>query len=246
MRLRRIDGQIVDVAIEKLSEQDQAYLESLAASGETLRSPANEPLPAESESALPNEAPAAETPDTQGKQVMETEPSSSPPVAVPNADSEASGAPASVSAATAQGAAVPSPVQPSDAWYRRPGWVAATVGAIGLLVVLVAFAARRRWRNRAVTRTSNGGTNMRTAADSSGLSRCRYWMCSCGGVFEKEDLETKLLVLGDPAGATILGTRTCTNCGRTYSCGDIYDGKHDVPRQYWPQLEAQHGKRACI
>ena len=78
------------------------------------------------------------------------------------------------------------------------------------------------------------------------MSRCRYWMCSCGGVFEKEDMKMKLRMYSCPGDVKVLGTRTCTNCGRTYQCSDIYAGKHDVPREYWPQLESQHGKPAEV
>ena len=71
-------------------------------------------------------------------------------------------------------------------------------------------------------------------------------MCSCGAVFEKENPEMKLTMYSGPGDVTILGTRTCANCRTTYQCRDIYAGKHDVPRQYWPQLESQHGKPAEV
>jgi hypothetical protein len=75
------------------------------------------------------------------------------------------------------------------------------------------------------------------------LSRCRYWMCSkCGGVFEKEDLETKLEVLSGPGRVSIIGSRACSNCGTTHQSNDIYAGKYDVPKQHWGRLEREMGK----
>ncbi len=82
--------------------------------------------------------------------------------------------------------------------------------------------------------------------EETSFSRCRYWMCSCGAVFEKESLQQKLLALRSGESAAILESRTCANCRRTFGCRDIYKGEHDVPRQYWPQLERQHGKTAEI
>ncbi len=77
------------------------------------------------------------------------------------------------------------------------------------------------------------------------ISRCRYFRCQCGGVFEKEDIETKLLVLGG-GNVKITGTRTCARCGTVMNSSDIYAGKYDVPRQYWPQLKQQFGKPAEV
>ena len=69
------------------------------------------------------------------------------------------------------------------------------------------------------------------------VSRCRFWWCSkCQGVFEKEDLPTKLVLYGGSGEVTILGTRGCGNCGTAYQVKDIYAGEHDVPRQHWAQL----------
>jgi hypothetical protein len=71
------------------------------------------------------------------------------------------------------------------------------------------------------------------------ISRCRYWWCShCQAVFEKEDLPSKLAQnrsFGDIAAA---GTRTCGHCGAQYQLKDVYAGQHDVPRQFWGQLQA--------
>jgi hypothetical protein len=70
------------------------------------------------------------------------------------------------------------------------------------------------------------------------VSRCRYWWCSkCQAVFEKEDLTRKLEVYGAAGEVTVLGTRTCGDCGSTYQLKDIYAGRHDVPRQFWGQLK---------
>jgi hypothetical protein len=70
------------------------------------------------------------------------------------------------------------------------------------------------------------------------VSRCRFWWCSkCQAVFEKEDLQTKIGLYGGSADVTVLGTRTCGHCGSTYQVKDIYAGRHDVPRQFWGQLQ---------
>lgn len=92
---------------------------------------------------------------------------------------------------------------------------------------------------------STSDASMETG-DANQFSRCRYWMCSCGAVFEKESLQQKLLALRSGESATILGSRTCANCRRTFACRDIYTGKYDVPRQHWQQLERQHGKTAEV
>ncbi len=78
------------------------------------------------------------------------------------------------------------------------------------------------------------------------ISRCRYWICSCGAVFEKDDLETKLPLMAGSGPVTVLGSRTCASCGKTYEMADIYAGRYDVPQEHWPQLESQHGKPVLV
>jgi hypothetical protein len=70
------------------------------------------------------------------------------------------------------------------------------------------------------------------------VSRCRYWWCSkCQAVFEKEDLPNKIALYGGADEGTVPGTRTCGHCGATYQVKDVYAGRHDVPPQFWGQLQ---------
>lgn len=69
------------------------------------------------------------------------------------------------------------------------------------------------------------------------VSMCRYWMCKgCTAVFEKEDLEAKILLYSGPGQRTIVGTRECEHCRSIYQARDIYAGLHDVPCEHWGQL----------
>lgn len=69
------------------------------------------------------------------------------------------------------------------------------------------------------------------------VSRRRYWMCQrCQGVFEKEDLETKIQMYEGPRWVVIDGTRECGNCHAIYRVYDIYAGVHDVPDEFVSQL----------
>jgi hypothetical protein len=84
--------------------------------------------------------------------------------------------------------------------------------------------------------------DLRTA----GISRRRFWMCSCGSVFEKEDLESQLRTLGNSTSAEALpGTRTCKckKCGKQYATADVFAGRHDVPEKYRAKLAARFGER---
>lgn len=70
------------------------------------------------------------------------------------------------------------------------------------------------------------------------VSCCRYWWCcKCQAVFEKEDLANKITLYTGVSDFTVLGSRTCGHCGSTYQLKDIYAGRHDVPRQFWSQLQ---------
>ena len=70
------------------------------------------------------------------------------------------------------------------------------------------------------------------------VSRCRFWWCPrCQAVFEKEELASKIAQYRDSGEMTIQGTRTCGQCAAVYQLRDILAGRHDVPRQYWGQLQ---------
>jgi hypothetical protein len=76
------------------------------------------------------------------------------------------------------------------------------------------------------------------------ISRRRFWMCSCGSVFEKEDLEQQLRTLGNSDSAVAWhGTRKCKKCGKQYATADVFAGKHDVPDKYRAKLAARFGER---
>lgn len=70
------------------------------------------------------------------------------------------------------------------------------------------------------------------------VSRCRYWWCPrCKAVFAKEELQNRTKLFADQDESQILGTRTCAHCSSVYHLRDIYAGRHDVPRQFWSQLQ---------
>jgi hypothetical protein len=110
------------------------------------------------------------------------------------------------------------------------------------------FAARLRHGLRdkhAATRVSAVVTfhrDMKTL----GMSRCRFWACACGSVYEKEDLEERLKLLADGTEIKWEGTRGCKKCGKAYPLQDLYAGKHDVPQKFWPQLIKRFGNRVQI
>ena len=81
--------------------------------------------------------------------------------------------------------------------------------------------------------------NLRTAT----ISRCRFWMCPCGSVFEKEDLEERLKQAAQAeTEVPITGDKTCKKCGKTYHFAEVYAGRHDVPQKFWLQIEARFNK----
>jgi hypothetical protein len=85
--------------------------------------------------------------------------------------------------------------------------------------------------------------DLRTA----GISRRRFWMCSCGSVFEKDDLERQLMALGnDDSPVAFNGERKCKRCGKQYAVADVYAGKHDVPEKYRAKLAARYGERVDL
>lgn len=77
---------------------------------------------------------------------------------------------------------------------------------------------------------------------TAGISRFRYWACSCGRVALKRDLEPRLRQMVDaPGQASWQGELVCTKCQARYAVRDVYQGKHDVPEKYWTKLRARYG-----
>ncbi len=74
------------------------------------------------------------------------------------------------------------------------------------------------------------------------ISRCRYWICTCGGVYEKEDLEQLLRELGGGDAQPKVSGRSCKKCGKTYAWDQVYGGQLDVPQKFWPQLAQRSGR----
>jgi hypothetical protein len=111
-----------------------------------------------------------------------------------------------------------------------------------------AFAARLRHGLReknAATRVSAVAA-FRRDMKTLGISRCRFWACTCGSVYEKEDLEERLKLLADGTEIKWDGTRGCKKCGKAYPLRELYTGKHDVPQKFWPQLIKRFGNRVQI
>ena len=79
---------------------------------------------------------------------------------------------------------------------------------------------------------------LETAKVANGISRCCYVMCStCNALHKKEATLHGWRSSLHNAGQTIaLGTRTC-KCGNVMQVADMYAGVHDLPRQYWDQVE---------
>jgi len=75
------------------------------------------------------------------------------------------------------------------------------------------------------------------------LSRVCYFFCSnCNHVFKKEDnlRGWKLALATSDVSPSVSGTLTCQYCGHVIQCQEIYAGKYDVPRKYWPDLPPPH------
>jgi hypothetical protein len=79
-----------------------------------------------------------------------------------------------------------------------------------------------------------------------GVSRCRFWTCPCGSVFEKQDLEDRLTRLADGIEIKWEGTSSCKKCGKSYALREVYAGKYDVPQKFWPQLIKRFGDRVRV
>lgn len=77
---------------------------------------------------------------------------------------------------------------------------------------------------------------------TAGVSRFRYWACSCGRVAVKGDLEERLRRMADaPDQVSWQGEIVCTKCRSRYALRDVYAGKFDVPEKYWSKLRAKYG-----
>lgn len=88
--------------------------------------------------------------------------------------------------------------------------------------------------------------NFRRNSRAANVSRCRFWMCGCGNVFEKESLDEKLLALANGDPIVFEGSRTCKKCGKATRYEEAFAGKFDVPPRFWPQLEAKFKKPVKI
>lgn len=82
---------------------------------------------------------------------------------------------------------------------------------------------------------------------TAGISRFRFWACTCGRVYIKLDLEQRLRGMVEaPHELDWDASRTCAQCGTQYHDRDIYAGKHDVPEPYWPKLRAKFGNQLAV
>lgn len=82
---------------------------------------------------------------------------------------------------------------------------------------------------------------------TAGISRFRYWACSCGRVSVKSDLEERLRRMADPPNQVAWqGEFVCSKCHSRYAVRDVYAGKFDVPEKYWPKLRAKYRDRLRV
>lgn len=105
---------------------------------------------------------------------------------------------------------------------------------------------RRGLASKEASKRSSAVATFRREMKTLGVSRCRFWACGCGSVYEKENLEERLKLLADGAEVEFNGTRTCKKCGKGYALRDVYTGKHDVPQKFWPQLIKRFGDRVQV
>ncbi|MGH7135455.1 MAG: HEAT repeat domain-containing protein [Pirellulales bacterium] len=110
------------------------------------------------------------------------------------------------------------------------------------------FAARLRrgLTNKDASARKSAVATFRREMKTLGISRCRFWACGCGSVYEKENLEDRLKLLADDGELEWTGTRACKKCGQRYALRDVYTGKHDVPQKFWPQLIKRFGDRVQV
>lgn len=111
-----------------------------------------------------------------------------------------------------------------------------------------AFASRLRrgLTDKSASARASAVATFRRDMKTLGFSRCRFWACGCGSVYEKDDLEERLKLLADGAEIKWEGTRGCKKCGRKYALREVYTGKHDVPQKFWPQLVQRFGDRVQV
>lgn len=105
---------------------------------------------------------------------------------------------------------------------------------------------RRGLADKDSARRSSAVATFRREMKTLGVSRCRFWACTCGSVYEKDDLENRLKLLAEGGEVRWEGTRGCKKCGQSYPLRDIYTGKHDVPQKFWPQLKKRFGDRIQV
>ena len=85
--------------------------------------------------------------------------------------------------------------------------------------------------------------NLRTA----GISRFRFWACTCGRVYIKLDLDQRLRKMAaEPDEVRWEGTRKCGQCGAQYDDREIYAGKYDVPEPHWAKLRSKFGQELTV
>ncbi len=85
--------------------------------------------------------------------------------------------------------------------------------------------------------------NLKTA----GISRFRFWACTCGRVYIKVDLDQRLRKMVDaPEEVSWEGKRSCSQCGAHYFDREVYAGKYDVAEQYWARLQSKFGQQLSL
>jgi hypothetical protein len=111
-----------------------------------------------------------------------------------------------------------------------------------------AFVARlkRGLTSKDAWKRSSAVATFRREMKTLGISRCRFWACGCGSVYEKENLEERLKLLADGTNVDWQGTRGCKKCGKSHSLREVYFGKLDVPQKFWPQLIKRFGDRVQV
>lgn len=92
-----------------------------------------------------------------------------------------------------------------------------------------------------LARRKKSAAPQRNASQTSGISRCRYFRCTnCGAIYSKEatlsSWRAALMLSGSRGTTVMLGTRTC-KCGTVMQVQNIYNGVHDLPKQYWGQVQ---------
>lgn len=87
----------------------------------------------------------------------------------------------------------------------------------------------------------------RSDVKTAGISRFRYWACSCGRVAVKSDLEERLRQMAEaPEQVSWQGEIVCHKCRAKYAVRDVYAGKFDVAPKYWSKLRARFGDRLQV